>query len=116
MIMMDAKNYPETKGASFYIKESFAVSKGIKIFKFILFLIIFTLIMLPFDYLGNIVETNFASLVFAYWVIIFIALGNIFDMYIISVYRRVMLNQNWNVDEKIESVEEIKKESDKEIV
>ena len=37
MIMMDAKNYPETKGASFYIKESFAVSKGIKIFKFILF-------------------------------------------------------------------------------
>lgn len=99
MIMMDAKNYPETKGASFYIKESFALSRGWKVFKFILFLIIFTLIMLPFDYIGNYIENNLASLVFPYSVLLFIALGNVFDMYMISVYRRVMVSPSDHSDE-----------------
>lgn len=105
MIMMDSKNYSEKKWASFYIKESFAVSKWVKIFKFILFLIIFTLIMLPFDYIGNYVENNLASMILPYSVILFIALGNIFDMYIISVYRRIMIGDA-NHEEKIQETKQ----------
>jgi len=110
MILMDSKNYPEKKSAMFYVKESFFISKGVKIFKFILFLILFTLIMLPFDYIGNYVETHFASFIFIYGIILFVILGNIFEMYVISIYRRVML------EHQPLKIEELKKEVEEEIL
>lgn len=111
IILMDQKNYPEKYSASFYLKESFAMTKWVKIFKFILLLIIFTLLMFPIDYIGSKVETLHDVFVTLYTIMIFLVLGWVFEMWIVSMYRRVMLDKNnTSFPVEIQEVSEEKKE------
>jgi len=91
VIMLD-KNYKENQKWIFYIKESFKITSWMKIFKFILVMIIFTILILPFDYIWkSLEELNFWS--FLFWVFVFLVLNWLFEMLVISVYRNIMLDK-----------------------
>lgn len=105
IILMDSKNYTQKQSASFYLKESFALTKGLKIFKFILVLIVFTILMFPIDYIGGKIDELHQVFVMVYSLFIFLVLGGVFEMLIVSLYRRVMLD-------KKEHTTEVSKEED----
>jgi len=58
-------------------------------------MILFTIFMLPFDYLWDVVGEKHQAIVFIYSLIIFLTIKWLFEMYIVSIYKRVMLNMNW---------------------
>lgn len=107
VIMLDDKNYTEKQKALFYVKESFKISSGVKIFKFLLMVIIYTIILLPFDYIwGKVEEMELVS--FLYWILIFFVFGWVFEMLVVSIYKNIMLWENnleiFNTEEKEEIV------------
>lgn len=107
VIMLDDKNYTEKQKALFYVKESFKISSGVKIFKFLLMVIIYTIILLPFDYIwGKVEEMELISIL--YWILIFFVFGWVFEMLVVSIYKNIMLWENnleiLNTEEKEEIV------------
>lgn len=91
----------------FYIIESFKISSWVKIFKFLLMVIIYTIILLPFDYIwGKVEEMELVSLL--YWILIFFVFGWVFEMLVVSIYKNIMLWENnleiLNTEEKEEIV------------
>ncbi len=92
IILIDDKNYKEVQKSIFYIKESFRISSWIKIFKFFLFLIIFTIIMLPFDYIWRNLEETWAY-AFLYWIFVFLIINWLFEMLVLSIYKHIMLDK-----------------------
>lgn len=115
IILIDRKNYSEKLGISFYIKESFRITAGLKIFKFLYFMVLFSIFMIPFDYLGTFIENRHEAIVLAYGFMIFLTIWWLFEMYIVSIYRNVMLSytkiweENAAINEK-EKEENITKE------
>ncbi|MDD5213880.1 MAG: hypothetical protein PHG82_05630 [Candidatus Gracilibacteria bacterium] len=94
IIFLDKDIYSDENKISFYVKESFNITSGLKIFKFLLLIIIFSIFMIPFDYLGSLVENRHQAIVLLYSLILFLTIGGLFEMYIVSIYKRVMLNNN----------------------
>lgn len=92
VIFLDKDNYAEENKIYFYVKESFKITSWLKIFKFLLLIILFSIFMMPFDYLWKIVENYHQVIVLIYSFIIFLTISGLFEMYIVSIYKRVMLN------------------------
>lgn len=117
MILMDEKKYKIYTDTLFYVKESFAITKGWKILKFIVCIIIFTALMFPFDYIGDFInQRSFFERVW-YGIIIFLLLGWLFEMYITSIYRNIMFMWWDNIpnNEVTTSIEE-KKDHNNEVL
>lgn len=93
ILMLDEKNYPETQKAIFYVKESFKITSWLKIFSFFALIIVFTLVMLPIDYLWKYLENFWSFVTFIYWILIFLAINWLFEMFIVSIYRNIMLDK-----------------------
>lgn len=89
IVILD-ENYDETQKWIFYIKESFKITSWIKIFKFLLVILIFSIIMIPFDYIWKIVE-DMSFLNFLYRIFIFLLLWWVFEMLIVSIYKNIMV-------------------------
>ncbi|MDD5770076.1 MAG: hypothetical protein PHE25_03845 [Candidatus Gracilibacteria bacterium] len=106
IILIDGEVNNYEKKALFYIKESFKISNGfIKLLKFIFFLIVFTIIMIPFDYLGDYIsQTNSWGIINSYGIVMFLVFSGLFEMYIVSIYKKIMLvNSKSIVDETKEN-------------
>lgn len=93
IIMLDEKNYPEVQKALYYVKESFKITSWLKFFKFLVILILFTLIIIPIDYIWEYLEESWNLLQFLYWVIVFLLLNWVFEMLVVSVYKNIMLDK-----------------------
>lgn len=107
IIMLDEKNYPERKSALSYVKESFAITSGIKVFKFLLIAILFSVVVLiPINYIGSIIETeaySFTELIFG--IFVFLTVNGLFEMLLVSSYYSIMLGKNRENDIIIETQE-----------
>ncbi len=95
IIMLDEENYPQTQSALSYVKESFKITSGVKIFKFVWVALLFSLcIMLPIDYLAQYLENIDAQVLgFVYGIIIFLCINGLFEMLLVSTYYSIMLPQ-----------------------
>lgn len=91
MILLDKNNYADKKWISFYIKESFHITSWLKIFKFLYLMILFSLCMLPLNYLGESLKNVNMGIIFLYDVVIFLTISWLFEMYMVSIYQRIML-------------------------
>lgn len=92
IILMDTKNYSEKSGISFYIKESFRITAGLKIFKFLYFMVLFSIAMIPINYLWTFIENRHEAIILLYGFLIFLTIWWLFEMYIVSIYKKVMLS------------------------
>lgn len=92
--IVDANRFPEIQQKTkFYLKDSFKISKWLKIFKFWLVLLILFVLLLPFSYVWDFLITNFyVSIV--YIIFMFVIFKWLFEMIIVSLYKRVMLENN----------------------
>lgn len=91
LIYLDERNSEEVdKKSLYYIKKSFEITWWLKIFKFLLFMVIFTIILLPVQYLTNYLEDVWWITYFLYSVITFLTISWLFEMFFLSVYRNLM--------------------------
>lgn len=104
IILLDEKNYNSSEKALYYVKESFHMTTGLKIFKFLLIMILFSLVMLPVDYLGQSLEGMWGMINFFYGVGVFLLLSWVFEMLLVSSYRHIMFTKK--EDDMISTVEE----------
>jgi len=108
--IVDSKRFPKIeKNTRVYIKDSFKISWGIKILKFILMLLILWLILLPFNYLRDVIIVNIYTYIW-YTLFMFLAFTWLFEMLVVSLYKRVML---WDWEKVEENKKEVNKETDK---
>lgn len=63
LILLDKENYPEEKNAKFYVKESMRItSSPYKVFKILVIVILFTLIMLPFLIIWRTIDDKYNNM------------------------------------------------------
>lgn len=102
--VVDNDRFPEVlKSTRIYIKDSCEISKWLKFFKFLLFILIFFIIILPFSYIQDNLIVD-VYIYYAYVVFMFIIFTWLFEMLIASLYKRVML----------EKIEDTKQDNNKE--
>lgn len=105
IILLDEKHYTASEKALYYVKESFRITAGFKIFTFLLIMILFSLVMLPVDYLGKYLEDMWGMINFFYGIVVFLLLSWVFEMVLVSSYRHIMFTKK--EDDMILTVEEI---------
>lgn len=101
IILVDEKNYPTKESAWFYVKESFAISWGWKVFPYIGIMILFalTLWLLDmifqwiFEYIGSLWWSLFL-LELLYWVVVFLLFTWLTEMVYVSLYFSIMRGEN----------------------
>lgn len=103
--IVDKDRFPEIKkNTRAYIKDSFAISKWLKIFKFIWLLLILWIVMLPFSYIWDYYINNIYTYI-AYTVFMFVVFSWLIEMIIASTYKRILI---WDIS-KIENKEDVNK-------
>lgn len=93
IIMLDEKNYPNKEKWLFYIKESYKITSWIKIFKFLLIIILITIFFYPIGIIWKYIEWFWKLFSFIYWIIIFLFLNWLVEMIFVSMYKNIMLDK-----------------------
>lgn len=112
IIMVDEDRYKDSQKAIFYVKESFRITTWVKVFKFLLVVILFSIVLLPFDIIGEYLSDIESNWAFIYYIFTFLCITGLFEMFLVSTYKHIMLpkiNQGTVVvdEEEIVTTQEI---------
>lgn len=95
ILFLDKNKNPEEKSWLFYVKDSFNISSWLKIFKFLWVLIIYTIILMPFNFLFSFLW-DYENWIIDFWVFLvnFLVFSWLFEMLLLSIYKNVMIWEN----------------------
>lgn len=94
VLIIDEKFSNLWNNALSYIKESFKITKWIKILKFLVIFFLFIIITMPFDLLSYYLSDKWKIIKTIISIFTFILIWWLKEMVIVSIYKRIMLNEN----------------------